>query len=134
MDEVLQALTDFARAELAPLLLAIAILVVGWIAADIVARALRALLQRTPLDAKLGGALAGDHQPPLPLSRGIAEITRWLIVLFAALLFADTLGLHTTGGPVADLLSGALTALPRIAVALVIVGLGFGVAACSAAP
>ncbi len=156
--ELVQALKDFATGELATLLLAVGILIAGWIVGDILARAVRAILARTLFsgssadaddavgDGRSGaGDAVGDERSRssdridepgllrkltgrLPLASVAAEVVRWTVVVYAALLFADTLGLENAAGPVSALMTGALESLPRIASGLFVLALGFGIA------
>jgi len=128
VSELVQALEDFATGELATLLLAVGILIAGWIVGEILARAVRAILTRTPLDRTLGADLAGKIAGRIPLATIAAEVVRWAVFVFALLLFADTLGLEIAAAPISELLSGTMSHLPRIAGALIVLALGFGIA------
>ena len=62
MSEILNNLMEIAETRLLNVLLAIGILVVGWLVALIVSIAVRAALKKTSVDDRLAGWLIGEDR------------------------------------------------------------------------
>ncbi len=112
-------------AFLPDLLVAILILVVGWLVALGVSKLVESLLHRTSLDDRLAGMMRGGSPDRLPIERWIALAVFWLIMLFVLLIFFQRLNLTAISGPVDALLTSVVVFLPRILAAAALALLAF---------
>ena len=96
------------------LLAAILVLVVGWLVAFLLSKAVEALLRRTSLDDRLAGMLQGGQPNRLPIERWIALGVFWLIMLFVIVIFLQTLNLGDVSDPLNSLLGQVVAFLPFI--------------------
>ncbi|MFW1859323.1 mechanosensitive ion channel [Acinetobacter defluvii] len=102
------------------LLAAIAIGFVGWIVANLVKVGLKNLLDRTQLDEKLSAEVGVN-----PISHNIADIVYWLILLLFLPIVLSILGLQGLLIPVQNMVNEAISYLPNIFIAGVIVFVGY---------
>ena len=115
--------------EFLPRLLgAILLLVVGIIAAYIVAWAVKSLLDRTSLDDKLASKVTGRPADEVPAAKWISSIVFWLVALLAIVGFLETLNLTVVSEPLNNLVSTVLEYLPRIFSAAILLAVAWGVA------
>jgi hypothetical protein len=103
------------------LLIALLILVVGWLFAYIVSKVVQGLLHRTNLDDRLAGALAGGRPERLPIERWIALAVFWIIMLFVIVAFLSRLDLGAVSTPLNNVLDRFLAFLPNLLGALVLI-------------
>ncbi|MFC2996077.1 mechanosensitive ion channel [Acinetobacter sichuanensis] len=102
------------------LLAAIAIGFIGWIVANLVKVGLKNLLDRTQLDEKLSAEVGVS-----PISHNIADIVYWLILLLFLPIVLSILGLQGLLIPVQNMLNEAISYLPNIFIAGVIIFVGY---------
>lgn len=102
------------------LLAAIAIGFVGWIVANLVKVGLKNLLDRTQLDEKLSAEVGVN-----PISHNIADIVYWLILLLFLPIVLSILGLQGLLIPVQNMVNEAISYLPNMFIAGVIVFVGY---------
>ena len=122
---VLDQLLALVGVTLINLLLALAILIVGWIVARLIAWVAFKLLKRIKLDNKLAGAITedeetGDEAPQLNIERWISTGIFYLIMLFVLVAFFQTLQLSSLSDPLSALLAQLLAAAPQLLGALLI--------------
>jgi hypothetical protein len=124
MEQLIQGLeTTWARivAFLPNLLGAIAILIVGWIIAIVLAKVTNSLLERVGFDKVVQrGRLQesmGDHGSRFDPSRIVGAIVFWAVLITTILLAANALGLEA----VSTLLISLVAFLPLVAVAVIAV-------------
>ncbi|MEO0409968.1 MAG: mechanosensitive ion channel, partial [Cyanobacteria bacterium P01_A01_bin.135] len=112
------------------LLGAIAILIIGWLLATIVASVVKGLLKRTEVDNRLGRWITGrdeDDASP-PIEQWIAAIIYWTIIIFTLLAVFNALELDIVSGPIENFLGQIFEFLPRIGGALLLLGLAWVIA------
>jgi hypothetical protein len=102
------------------LLVALVILVVGWLIAFIVSKLVEGLLHRTDLDNRLSRSLKGGQPERLPIERWIALAVFWIIMLFVIVAFLNRLDLGTVSTPLNNMLDRFLAFLPNLVGALVL--------------
>lgn len=102
------------------LLAAIAIGFVGWIVANLVKVGLKNLLDRTQLDEKLSTEVGVN-----PISHNIADIVYWLILLLFLPIVLSILGLQGLLIPVQNMVNEAISYLPNIFIAGVVIFVGY---------
>jgi hypothetical protein len=111
------------------LLGALAILVVGWVIAFVVAAVVRAILHRTTLDNKLARALFGREEGKgMPIEDMVARTVLLVIGAFVLLAFFEALRLTTLTEPINSLLTSVFAYLPRLLGGLVLALLAWLVA------
>jgi hypothetical protein len=102
--------------NLPALLAALAVLVVGWLLAFVVAAVVRSIMKRTQLDDRLALWLGNDDTLPHDaFERWIPRLVYYLVLLCVLLAFLQTLGLAIITEPLNALLSEILEFAPRIA-------------------
>jgi hypothetical protein len=115
------------------LLGAIAILIVGWIVATVVASGVKGLLKRTEFDNRLAnwltGGRPGDTSPPI--ETWIATTVYWLIMAFVLVAFLRALNLEIVSQPLNDFLQQIFGYLPRVGGAVVLLGIAWLLATLS---
>jgi len=102
------------------LLAAVAIAFIGWIVANLVKVGLKKALDRTQLDEKLSADVGVS-----PISQNIADIVYWLILLLFLPIVLSILGLQGLLLPVQNMLNEAVSYIPNIFIAGVIVFVGY---------
>ncbi|MDJ0703890.1 MAG: mechanosensitive ion channel [Leptolyngbyaceae cyanobacterium MO_188.B28] len=111
------------------LLGAIAILIVGWLVATIVAAGVKNLLNRTNLDDKLANWVMGQSlEQDVPIEQWTATLIYWVIMTFTLVAFLNALNLEVVSAPLNNFLQQIFQYLPRVGGALVLAGLGWLVA------
>ncbi len=114
MSAFLDQLSELLSGYMPKLLLSLAILVVGWLLAVILAAFVRAMLRRTTLDNKLAGWILGEKGRGLEVERWIARGVYYLVLIFVLILFLDTLNLTVTAEPLNQLLNEIFQFAPRL--------------------
>jgi hypothetical protein len=112
------------------LLAAIAILVLGWIVATVVAFGVRGLLKRTQLDNRLATWSMGQRpgERPPQTERWVAAAVYWIILAFVLVAVLNALQLQAVSDPLNKFLGEIFAYLPRLGGALVLLGVGWAVA------
>src|SRR5207245_2507290 len=105
------------------LVAAVVILIVGWLVAVLIARAVAAALRRTRLDARLARLMGGDT--PIDVAAVAQTVIFWLLFLFVLLAFFQALGLTLITAPLSALLGEVFAYLPRLAGAAVLIVLAW---------
>lgn len=104
----------FSGEALINLIIALAILVGGWIVARIAGFLVRRLINRTRLVERFTASTASDSTISQPIvERWAAGIVFWLIMLFVLIAFFQQLQLTAISGPLSDLLNQVLLAAPQ---------------------
>ena len=93
---------------------------VGWIIARLVRAGLGRILDQTQLDEKLSAQVGVS-----PISKNITDIVYWLILLLFLPIVLSILGLQGLLQPVQNMLNQAISFLPQIFIAGVIVFVGY---------
>ena len=103
----------------ANVVVAILILIVGWVLAALLASFTRGLLQRTGLDERLRGLLGGTATAP-QISRSAASAVYFVVIVLAVVAALDLLQLTTVTAPLNAFLTVVLEYLPRVAGAILL--------------
>jgi len=115
MQETWNRITEMLGTNLPGLLAALAVLVIGWLLAFVVAAITRSLMKRTQLDDRLAIWLGGeDTAPHDTFERWIPRAIYYLVLLFVLVAFLQTLGLTIVTEPLNALLSQIFAFAPRI--------------------
>ncbi|AOA57390.1 mechanosensitive ion channel [Acinetobacter larvae] len=107
-----------------PHLIAAAIVAfVGWLLANLVRSALTTALSKTELDEKLSSEVGVSQ-----ISKNIAEIVYWLILLLFLPIVLSILKLNGLLAPVQQMVNDVITFLPQLFISAVIVFVGYIIA------
>jgi len=108
------------------LIWAIALLLLGWIVATLVAVAVRNLLKKTNLDSRLASVTTGrSDSRPVPIEQWVSTLVYWVIFLFAIVASLNALNLAGVSTPLNNFLDQIFLYLPRVGGALLLLGLGW---------
>jgi Mechanosensitive ion channel, conserved TM helix len=115
MNAVLDQVRDLLTGYMPTLLAALAILVLGWLFALIVAALVRAGLRRTTLDERLAGWVVGeDAAKHLEIERWVGKGVYYLLLIFVLTAFLQHLNLTITAEPLNRLLNELSQFAPRL--------------------
>lgn len=97
------------------LLVAIAILIIGWIIALVAAAAVQGLLKRTNIDNRIAQSITGQRGGDAPqVEKWIAAAVFWLIMIFTIVAFLNALQLPAVSAPLNSFLNQIFLYLPRV--------------------
>ncbi|QIZ73602.1 mechanosensitive ion channel [Oxynema aestuarii AP17] len=128
---VVNPVTNFVNGlmDFLPSLLgAIAILIVGWLAATIIAAGVRGLLNRTDIDNRIANAVMGRQESPPPIEKWAASGVYWVIMIFVLVAFFNALKLEVVSQPLNSFLDQIFNYLPRLGGAALLLGVAWIVA------
>lgn len=114
MKPLLAELSELAAGYIPNLLGALAILVLGWLAARILAAVVRGALQRTTLDNRLARWMQGDDGGELQVERLISRTVFYLAMLFVLVGVFQALELSVVTEPLNALLTEIGEFAPRL--------------------
>ncbi len=117
------------------LIAAIAILIIGWIVAAVVAGATRGILNRTNLDNRLAAQLMGRPAgaEALPVEKWISSTVFWIIIIFTVVAFLKKLQLTSVSQPLNSFLGQVIGFFPKLIGAAILVAIAWAVASISKA-
>jgi hypothetical protein len=109
------------------LLGALAILILGWLVATVVASIIQGLLKRTAFDNRIAGWLTGRRGTAntIPIEKWISTAVFWLIMAFVIVAFLNALKLTAVSAPLNSFLQQVFTYLPRVVSAAVLLGVAW---------
>jgi len=130
MIEQLQSLIAPLGVSVLNLIVALLILLVGYIVARIIGSITRRLLKRINLDNRLAETLSEPDQPrEIQVEDGIAKGVFWLLMLFVLVAFFQRLGMIGIAAPISAFLERVTTEfLPRLVAAGIILFIAWLVA------
>ena len=113
-DNLGELLTVFSGEALINLLIALGILVGGWVVARVAGFLAKRLIRRTRLVERLGGSMEKEAAAAQPVvEQWASRIVFWLIMLFVLIAFFQQLQLSAISNPLSDLLNQILLAAPQ---------------------
>ncbi len=115
MQDMINNITTLIGNYVPNLLGAIAILVIGWIVASIIAGVVKSLLKKTEIDNRIAakfGETGADK--PFQLEHGISRGVFWFLMLFVLVAFFQALQLTIITQPLNNLLDKVLSYLPQL--------------------
>jgi hypothetical protein len=129
MQQILDFLKELLTANLGQMLIALAILVVGWLVALISAALVRRGLKRTEFDNKLARWLVGgEKEEGLEIERWVGRAVFWLLMLFVLLAFFEALGLTLITEPLNRFLSEIVGYIPNLIGPAILLVVAWGLA------
>jgi small-conductance mechanosensitive channel len=122
--------------RLPDLLLAILVLLIGWLVASLVAKAVKAALHRTDFDNKMARWMKPDNEGERVETRSskysseniISKIVFWLIMAIAIVMFLNMLSLPYVAQPISNALGVIAAAIPNILKAVLIAAVAWLIA------
>lgn len=117
-------------AYLPNLLGALAILIIGWLAATIVASLVQGLLRRTNIDNRIAAWVTGrpESATDFPIEKWVSIAVFWLIMIFVLVAFLNALNLEGVSAPLNSFLQQVFSYLPRIGGAALLLVLAWVIA------
>jgi hypothetical protein len=117
-------------AYLPNLLGALAILIVGWLVATIVASIAQGLLRRTNVDNRIAAWVTGrpESATEFPIEKWVAIVIFWLIMVFVLVAFLNALNLEGVSAPLNGFLQQVFSYLPRLGGAILLLALAWVIA------
>lgn len=129
IDEILTQVLGQSSEGLINLLIALGILIGGWVVARISGFLVRRVLLRTQLIERLQGTMPeGDAKDRPNIEGWVGTGVFWLIMLFVWVAFFQTLQLTDISGPLSGLLNQLLAAAPQLIGAVLILALAWIIA------
>lgn len=122
--------TGFGLGQFIPSFLgALIILIVGWVAATVVASLIQSLLKKTGIDNRISG-MAGQRrgEAPFPIGKWVSTAIYWLILAFTLVAFLNALHLESVSTPLNVFLQQILSYLPRLGSAALLLGVAWIIA------
>jgi len=122
--------TGFGLGQFIPSFLgALIILIVGWVAATIVASLIQSFLKKTGIDNRISG-LAGQRrgEAPFPIGKWVSTAIYWLILAFTLVAFLNALHLESVSTPLNVFLQQILSYVPRLGSATLLLGVAWIIA------
>jgi hypothetical protein len=112
------------------LLAALAILIVGWLIATVVASVVQGLLRRTNIDNRLAGWVTGrpEEASNLAVEKWFSIAVFWLIMAFVLVAFLNALNLQVVSTPLNGFLQQVFNYLPRLGGAALLLVVAWAVA------
>ena len=117
MEAILAQITQVIATYVPSLLGALAILVVGWLIARVIAAAIRAGLHRTSFDNRIAGWVFRDKVEGPPVEQWISKTVFYVLMIFVLIAFFQALGLTLATEPLNRLLSSVFSFVPQIGAA-----------------
>lgn len=121
-------LVDWFSTNLPSLLAAMAVLVVGWLVALVIAALVRVALKRTGLAKRITTWAPGEVTEAAEPERWVGKGTFYILMLFVLVAFFQTLGLTVVTEPLNRLLTEIFEFIPRLLGAGILLLIAWGVA------
>lgn len=130
---VTQSLGNSLGSSILKLIGAVAILLLFWIGATILASAIKSLLSKTDLDNRIAnwamGTRRGENEPPV--EQWISAAVYWIVLLFGLVAFLNALELQVVSTPINAFLGEIFSYLPRLGAAALLFGVAWVLATVS---
>lgn len=125
MDQISESVTAY----LPSLLAAVVIMVLGTLVALALAGAVRWLVAKLNLDTRMVGWMgASADKPPVRVSTVAGQVVFWALMVMVVVAVLRALALPGIAQPLEDMITVALAFLPRLAGAVLILGIAWAVA------
>jgi hypothetical protein len=115
MQQIVETLQSFAQQHLGQILVALAILVGGWLVALVISALFRLALKRTEIDNRLAQWLVGEEKiEGIDVEKWMARLLFYLLMVFVLVGFFQALGLTLVTEPLNRFLNQVFEYLPRL--------------------
>ncbi len=126
MEHALDTITTFAVRELPKLLIPIAILALGWIAAIIAAALTRGAMRRTRLDERIAHRIGGKPGAvKIDMAKWFGNVAYYTVLLLTLLAFLQATDLTDASAPFTEMLGAGFAFIPRVGAAVAILFVGW---------
>lgn len=125
VDRIFDSLAALVGAGLANLIAALIILVVGYIVAKLIERAVEAVLGRINLDNRLAEAMDSTPDEAVSVEQAAGSLVFYILMLFVLLAFFERLNLTIVTDPLNRLLSQIAAFVPNLIAAAIILFVGY---------
>jgi len=126
MQQVFDQITQLVASYVPNLLGALAILILGWLLALIIAAIFRGILRKSSLDKKLAKWIGGeDRVEEIPVARYVGKTVFYVVLLFVLVAFFQALGLTIITEPLNQLLTQVFVFAPQILAAVLLLFLAW---------
>lgn len=96
---------------------ALAILILGWLAALLVSKLVQAALRKTTIDNRIAGWVRGEGEEAPDIEPAIGKVVFWLLMIFVLVGFFQALKLTAITGPLNGFLNQIFEFAPRLLMA-----------------
>ncbi len=125
LDETVQSLSNYVPS----LVIAVAILVVGWLAALIIAALVRVALHRAAVDNRVAAWIVDEEAVRgLNVERWLSRLVFWILMVFVLVAFFQRLGATAVVGPLNQVLVQLSQYAPRLVGAAILLAVAWLVA------
>ncbi len=124
-DQLFSPLVPILGVGVVNFIIALIILIFGYVLAKLVERAVLAILTRTNLDNRLARAMDSDPATEPSVERAIARFIFYLLMLFVLIAFFRRLGLDFITDPLNRLIVSFADFLPQLIAAVIILAVGY---------
>jgi hypothetical protein len=114
LEESFSTLVDGVGDYLPHLLAALAILIIGWLAALVISKLVHAGLRRTTIDNKIAGWVRAEDGKVPDIEPAISRVVFWIIMIFVLVAFFSALKLTAVTVPLNSFLENIFDYAPRI--------------------
>src|SRR5690554_2899795 len=114
--------------QISNFLIAIVVLLIGWLVATIIAGVVKKGLHKTDLDNKLFAGPSGDSSKQVNSEKIISQFVFWLLMIFVFVIFLNLLNLSFIAQPFANMIDDFLGAVPNIVMAIVLFAVAWVIA------
>jgi hypothetical protein len=132
LDRFTAQFTDVMGVSLVNILVALVVLVIGILLAFVISRLIRGVIEKTGLDRRITGWVAGDERraeaEEVHVASGIGTAVFWLLMLVVLIIFFQILGLGIVTATLNDVLFQILAFLPNLIAAGILLLLAWVVA------
>lgn len=129
MEYFFTQITQLTGAYVPRIVGALAVLILGWFIALVIASIVRKVLHRTTLDNRLAEWIAGEEKArTIEVERGISKGIFYLLMLFVLVAFFQTLGITLITEPLNNLLNKLFQFVPQLLGAAVLILIAWVVA------
>jgi hypothetical protein len=129
MQEILNYLRELVTANLGQMLIALAILIVGWLIALVSAVLVRRGLKRTDFDNRIASWLVGEEKEKgIEVERWASRAVFWLLMLFVLVAFFEVLGLRVITEPLNRFLQEVAEYVPNLIGPAILGAVAWGIA------
>lgn len=122
MDALIEQIIQLTGSYVPRLVGALAVLVLGWFIALAITAIVRSILNRTTLDNRIAGWIAGEERAKtIKVEKGISKVVFYLLMLFVLVAFFETLGITLITEPLNNLLNRLFQFVPQLLGAVVLI-------------
>jgi hypothetical protein len=115
MQQIVDYVKELITANVGQMLVALAILIVGWLVALVSGILVRRGLGRTEFDNRIAQWLVGDeHEKPPQVEKWVGRAVFWLLMLFVLVAFFEVLGLQLITEPLNRFLGSVVGYVPNL--------------------